>query len=88
MIEHVVRIAIFTNEYWVEETSKKEQDCFGFCWIFVLYAVFPGPLIPGLEPGFYEISIAAAILIMIPIGLAMFFGSLNPPASDVKKRKD
>jgi membrane protease YdiL (CAAX protease family) len=57
----------------------------GFLW---LYAVFPGPLIPGLDPGFYAISIVAAVLIMIPIGLALFFWSLNPPASDVRKRKD
>ena len=56
----------------------------GFLWI---YAVFSGPLIPVLDPGFYAISIVAAILIMIPIGLAMFFWSLNPPASDVKKEE-
>jgi len=57
----------------------------GFLW---LYAVFPGPFMPGLDPTFYAISIVAAVLIMIPIGLALFFWSLNPPKSDVKKRKD
>ena len=57
----------------------------GFLW---LYAVFPGPFMPGLDPTFYSISVVAAILIMIPIGLAMFFWSLNPPKSDLKKRKD
>jgi len=47
-----------------------------------------GSIIPGLDPGFYVISIVVAVLIIIPIGLAIFFWSLNPPASDVKKRKD
>jgi len=56
-----------------------------FLWI---YAVFPGPFIPGLDPMFYAISIVAAVLIMIPIGLALFSWSLNPPKSDLKKRKD
>jgi len=56
-----------------------------FLWI---YAVFPGPFIPGLDPTFYTISLVAALLIMIPIGFALFFWSLNPPKSDVKKRKD
>ena len=72
----------------MEETSKKEQDCFDFCWIFVVVCSISWSLLPGLDPGFYAISIVAAVLIMIPIGLAMFFWSLNPPASDVKKRKD
>ncbi len=57
----------------------------GFLW---LYAVFPGPFYPGLDPNFYAISIVAAILIMIPIGFALFFWSLEPPKSDLKKRKD
>ena len=56
-----------------------------FLW---LYAVFPGPFIPGLDPTFYTISLVAALLIMIPIGFALFFWSLSPPKSDVKKRKD
>jgi len=50
--------------------------------------VFPGPLYPGLDPTFYTISIVAAVLIMIPIGLALFFWSLEPPKSDLKKRLD
>lgn len=57
----------------------------GFLW---LYAVFRGPFFPGLDPTFYTITLVAALLIMIPIGLALFFWSLNPPKSDVKKRKD
>ena len=56
-----------------------------FLWF---YAVFPGPFIPGLDPTFYTISMVAALLIMIPVGLALFFWSLNPPKSDIKKRKD
>ena len=56
----------------------------GFLW---LYAVFPGPLIPGLDPGFYAISIVAAVLIMIPLSFAMFFWSLNPPTSDARKKR-
>jgi len=56
-----------------------------FLW---LYAVFPGPFIPGLDPMFYTISIVAAVLIMIPICFALFFWSLNPPKSDLKKKKD
>ena len=57
----------------------------GFLWF---YAVFPGPFMPGLDPTFYSISVVAAVLIMIPVGLALFFWSLNPPTSDVRKRKD
>ncbi len=57
----------------------------GFLW---LYAVFPGPFYPGLDPTFYTISIVAAVLIMIPVGFALFFWSLEPPKSDLKKRKD
>jgi len=43
---------------------------------------------PGLEGGFYVISVVAVVLILIPMCLAMFFWSLNPPESDIKKRKD
>ena len=57
----------------------------GFLWI---YAVYPGPFLPGLDPGFYTLTVIAAVLIMIPIGLALFFWSLNPPSSDLKKEKD
>lgn len=56
----------------------------GFLWF---YAVYPGPFLPGLDPGFYTITLVAAVLIMIPVGLAMFFWSLNPPTSDVRKRR-
>ena len=67
---------------------RKNRVVLIFVAILWVYAVFPGPFIPGLDPMFYTISIVAAILIMIPIGLAMFFWSLNPPKSDLKKRKD
>ena len=67
---------------------KKNKVILIFVAFLWLYAVFPGPFIPGLDPTFYTISIVAALLIMIPIGFALFFWSLNPPKSDVKKRKD
>lgn len=54
----------------------------GFLWI---YAVYPGPFIPGLDPTFYIITLITALLIMIPICLALFFWSLNPPKSDLKR---
>jgi membrane protease YdiL (CAAX protease family) len=65
---------------------KKNKVVLIFVAILWLYAVFPGPFIPGLDQTFYAISLVAALLIMIPIGLALFFWSLNPPKSDVKKR--
>ncbi|KAF6247289.1 hypothetical protein C6990_02085 [Nitrosopumilus sp. b3] len=71
-----------------KEVIKKNKIVLVFIGILWLYAVFPGPLIPGLDPTFYTISLVAALLIMIPIGFALFFWSLNPPKSDVKKRKD
>ena len=67
---------------------KKNRVVLIFIVFLWLYAVFPGPLIPGLDPGFYTISLVAALLIMIPVGLVLFFWSLNPPTSDVKKRRD
>ena len=66
---------------------RKNKLVLIFVGLLWLYAVFPGPLMPGLDPGFYAISVVAAVLIMIPVCLAMFFWSLNPPKSDVKKRK-
>lgn len=71
-----------------KEVIKKNKIVLVFIGILWLYAVFPGPFIPGLDPTFYTISLVAALLIMIPIGFALFFWSLNPPKSDVKKRKD
>ena len=52
---------------------KKNRVVLIFVAFLWLYAVFPGPLIPGLDPGFYTISLVAALLIMIPVGLALFF---------------
>jgi len=56
----------------------------GFLW---LYAVYPGPFIPGLNPTYYMATLIAAIIIMVPICLALFFWSLNPPTSDVNRNK-
>ena len=47
---------------------------------------FRGRFLPGLDPTFYTISLVAAALIMIPICLALFFWSLNPPNSDIGRR--
>lgn len=57
----------------------------GFLWF---YAVYPGPFFPGIDPSYYYTTLIAAILIIIPLSLALFFWSLNPPASDLKKEKD
>jgi len=70
-----------------KQLIKKNKVILIFISFLWLYAVFPGPFFPGLDPTFYTISIIAALLIMIPVGLALFFWSLNPPSSDVKKRK-
>ena len=66
---------------------KKNRVLLGFVVLLWLYAVFPGPLIPGLDPTFYAISIVAAVLIVIPVGLTLFFWSLNPPTSDARKKR-
>ena len=71
-----------------KQVLKKNKKVLIFVGILWLYAVFPGPFIPWLDPNFYAISVVAAILIMIPICLALFFWSINPPNSDLKKRKD
>lgn len=57
----------------------------GFLWF---YAVYPGPFLPGLDPGFYTITLVALLLIMIPVCLALFFWSLNPPSSDLRRRDE
>jgi len=67
---------------------KKNKPVLILVGLLWLYAVFPGPFIPGLDPTFYTISLVAALLIMIPVCLALFFWSLNPPKSDLKSRKD
>ena len=66
---------------------KKNKVILIFIGCLWLYAVFPGPLMPGLDPGFYTISVMAALLIVIPVAIVMFFWSLNPPTSDVRKRR-
>ena len=57
--------------------------CVGLLWV---YAVFPGPFLPGLGDTFYWASLVAAILFTIPVGLMMFFWSQTPPSSDIKRR--
>ena len=63
---------------------KKNKVLLGFIAFVWVYTVFPIPLIKGIDPAFYWISLGVAILIMIPIGLSMFFWSREPPASDIK----
>jgi len=72
----------------VKQILKKNKLVLIFVGFLWFYAVYPGPFLPGLDPTFYSITLVAALLIMIPIILALFFWSLNPPASDLKKRKD
>ena len=62
---------------------KRNKVLLGFVAFVWIYAVYPIPLIPGLDPTFYWITLFAAILFMIPVGLMIFFWSRNPPASDI-----
>jgi len=62
---------------------KRNKVLLGFIAFVWIYAVYPIPLIPGLDPTFYWITLFAAILFMIPAGLMIFFWSRNPPASDI-----
>ena len=72
----------------ISQILKKNKILLGFIGFLWFYTVYPGPFIPGFDPMFYWISLVTAILIMIPICLMLFFWSLNPPASDIKKTKD
>lgn len=65
---------------------KRNKIILGFIAFLWFYAVFPGPFFPGLDPTYYTATLIAAILFMIPIGCVLFFWSLNPPASDIKRR--
>ena len=67
---------------------KKNKILLGFIGFLWFYTVYPGPFSPGFDPMIYWISLTAAVLIMIPICLMLFFWSLNPPAADIKKTKD
>ena len=70
-----------------KKVLKRNKLLLGFIGLLWFYAVFPGPFFPGLDPTFYTATLIAAVLFMIPIGCMLFFWSLNPPVSDVKKRK-
>ena len=72
--------------HW-KQLIRKNKAVLIFVGLLWLYAVFPGSLIPGLDPGFYAISVLAGVLIMVPICLILFFWSLHPPASDLRKRR-
>ncbi|WP_255464089.1 hypothetical protein [Nitrosopumilus sp. b1] len=72
----------------VKKLLKKNKIVLGFIGFLWFYAVYPGPFLPGLDPNFYYLTLIAAVLIMIPVGLALFFWSLHPPSSDLKKEKD
>ena len=64
---------------------KRNKILLGFVAFLWLFAVFPGPFLPNLDPTFYTATLIAAILFMIPVGFMLFFWSLNPPTSDIKK---
>ncbi|RNJ77207.1 MAG: hypothetical protein EB829_02925 [Nitrosopumilus sp. H8] len=59
-----------------------------FAAVLCLYAIFPGPFIPGQAPGFYTVTVIAAVLITAPIFLIMFFWSMTPPTSDARRGRD
>ncbi len=66
------------------QVVRKNKAVLAFAAGLWLYAVFPGPLMPGLDPTFYAVTVVAAVLILLPVGLALFFWSLNPPSSDLR----
>lgn len=67
-----------------KQIIKKNKLIVGFVAFIWFYAVFPGPLMPGLHSGYYVVFVIAGIVCMIPLCLMMFFWSINPPSSDVK----
>lgn len=66
-----------------KEIIKKNKIIVGFVAFIWFYAVFPGPLIPGLHEGYYLIFVITAVVCMIPLCLALFFWSRHPPSSDL-----
>lgn len=69
-----------------QKLLKRNKILLGFIAFIWFYAVFPGPIFPDMPSTYYTASLMAAILFMIPVGLMLFFWSLNPPRSDIKKR--
>jgi len=81
------KVVLFKRRDWVgKKILKRNIILLVFIAFIWFYAVFPGPFFPDMEPTFYTASLIAAILFMIPVGLMLFFWSLNPPRSDLKKR--
>lgn len=70
----------------VKKLLKRNKMVLGFAAFLWAWAVFPGPFIPDLDPTYYVITLVAALLILIPLCLALFFWSLSPPKSDLRKR--
>lgn len=64
---------------------KKNKIIIAFIAFLWIYAVFPGPFLPGLGSTFYWATLIAAILFTIPLGFMLFFWSRTPPSSDIKK---
>jgi hypothetical protein len=64
--------------------NKILLGCIGLLWI---YAVFPGPFFPVIDPTYYYTTLIAAILIMIPLGLASSSGHLIHLPLILKKKK-
>ncbi len=56
---------------------KKNKWIVVFVAFLWLYAVFPDPFMPRLDPTFYTISIVAAVLIIIPVGPGMNGAGMN-----------
>ncbi len=69
-----------------KQIIKKNKILLIFIGLLWFYAVFPGPFLPDLDPNYYYTTLIAAILIMIPVSLALFFWSLNPPSSDLQRK--
>ncbi len=70
----------------IKKLLKRNKILLGFVAFLWFYAVYPGPFLPGIDPSYYTVTLIAAVLIMIPVGFMLFFWSLNPPVSDIRKK--